>query len=122
MKTENETKHTHTRTPWEIDTGLYGRNNEITIWGEADPVHDGAHQFIGTLDVAPNSQANAAFIVEACNNYEQVKSQRDELAEALRQAQKSICLYHCRLLNDDKHIKACNAIKAALAKLEGSKP
>lgn len=29
--------------------------------------------------------ANAAYIVEACNNYERIKAERDELVAALRQ-------------------------------------
>lgn len=95
MKTETK----HTPTPWLVEV----RNNEQTgVVVSADPMHPvpicdtGIAFFLNRLAASGRSNnlnfyqsaidqrlANAAFIVDACNNYERVKAERDELAAAL---------------------------------------
>lgn len=72
------TKQSHTPTPWET-------NHTGNIWGDVyNPEHDGDLPLL--FKPHGNQEANAAFIVEACNSYYENKRKagvHDELVAAL---------------------------------------
>ncbi len=73
----------HTPLPWKAHSNI-GKKSELGIIADAAPC------IICTMSNAKawptEAKANAAFIVEACNHYEQVKAERDSLQDALREA------------------------------------
>lgn len=86
LEVEMKTEPKHTPVPWVVNPPMTAR---VTF-----PRMIHAIQFHEVLDernricMMTNSRfeddANAAFIVEACNNYERIKAERDELAAALK--------------------------------------
>lgn len=68
-------------------------------------------------------QTNAEFILEACNNYERVKADRDELAAALRKLLDRDLIYFGvdHKLTGGLTKQAIVDARAALAKLEARK-
>ena len=69
---QQESKMKHTPTPWSMSWG----KKRCRIEGGADGWE--------IASVTDNNPRDAAYIVEACNNYERVKAERDELLAALR--------------------------------------
>ena len=75
----------HSRLPWIVETGPYSGNDWLigsAINGKdysitTDHVHASAMN-------SADAEDDAKFIVEACNNYEAVLAQRDELLEACK--------------------------------------
>ena len=101
----------HTPTPWKLHLG----QDYFQIMEEDDD-----------LIIPPvacyfeTDRANAAFIVECCNNYESMKAQRDDLADLLSKA-----LPFVEDAMTDQGYKAgavekyTESIRAALAKVKG---
>lgn len=77
-------KRTHSMSPntWYVLIDPNGRGPIFEIGGRDITGQIGEAKYLIT-DPA-EIEANAAFIVEACNNYERVKAERDELAAALK--------------------------------------
>jgi hypothetical protein len=77
----------HSRLPWIVETGPYSGNDWLigsAINGKdysitTDHVHASAMN-------GADAEDDAKFIVEACNNYEAVLAQRDDLLEACKMA------------------------------------
>lgn len=68
----------HTPTPWVT-------NENCAIWPASD-------DDICIAEV--RSQTDAAFIVEACNNYESLKKKYEELLKLIESESKGLCI-HC---------------------------
>lgn len=67
-----------TEGPWNSTTGLYGRDEEITIWGAEDS--EGLGEFVATLGNAQGRDAaNARLIVAAPTMYEAIDSAQARL-------------------------------------------
>jgi hypothetical protein len=73
-------KTKHTPTPWKVQYGSIYQHESIGAARIAsmDRGKD--------LTLPTERDANAAFIVDACNNYERVIAERDELARVLKLA------------------------------------
>jgi len=93
----------HTPTPWspEAVKSTWLRGSQLA----SGPFHSHVEQ-----------EANAAFIVEACNNYERLKAERDELLAALR---KVVDAPNHAFATGDALFDAVEYARRAIAKAEG---
>lgn len=99
-----ETKHTPT--PWSYS--VVEKNNMVSIhqlgWDTAkDDFEDGKTSVAGCWNLDHNAVEDAAFIVKACNSY-------DEMLEALKEAEKELRFHNWQNTN------AYNKITAAIQK------
>lgn len=105
-------KPKHTPTPWHIN---HDRNEQPNIYGPTndDWVAVCPHQCVQQLQVIAN--ANAEFIVRACNAH-------DELLEALKSASAAACDAYCEREVDEHgyaevaHAPDCDRVRAVIAK------
>jgi hypothetical protein len=120
--------------PWEIDeiwgtTRINGHKHfYISIGNSNQPVDD--YQGYGVaVCILPKEndtptdrkivEANAAYIVEACNNYERLQTEKAELAKACEQMI-AVTMYQLGKMEptNDEVMAAVNFTKAALAKVQ----
>jgi len=107
----------HTPGPWNLDIGrtISTRSGDFFISYGYDKYGNPHFKNFCELD------ANVHFIVEACNNYECVKAERDELAAALKEFVSAEEEYREVMSDqrfDDPLSDAYDKARAALAKLE----
>ncbi len=102
----------HTPTPWETEKTK--RCTWIQHPDESRP--EGCKIILKIADTCcdAEAQANAEFIVEACNAYERLKKERGALLKALKAAKKWAVWEDCLgVLDDaDKAITLCEAKEA----------
>lgn len=60
----------HTPTPWQAVPNVFGVYGLFHIGADDDGKSTSIR--IGTIDSMPNTKANAVFIANACNNYDQL--------------------------------------------------
>lgn len=107
----------HTPTPWKVDGTVPGAPEIVVDSDEISPRRIAVVLFHGaSKDVYPN----AAFIVEACNAYEKLKKERDDLLTVAYRAERKISECSDDLLADDwKDIR--DHAREAIALCEGGK-
>jgi hypothetical protein len=107
---QQERKMKHTPTPW-TSTLHSDKPTYATI-------HTGKGERVAEIHRTPSREAgdNLQFIVEACNNYERLKAERDELLAALR---KVFDAPNHAFATGDALFDAVEYARRAIAKAEG---
>lgn len=96
----------HTQTPWHIELGL----KEYSIWGgKTSREIDRVATLCGDKDFDPVANANALFIITACNNYK----------ELLKTAKAVMDTYYDRQIEDEYLHAPMSRLCDAISKAEG---
>lgn len=113
--------------PWRVssDLGAFNIDGEYNGDGQTSPsgtfmVAHCPHSF--ALHGKDEAEANAAFIVEACNAHDSLVAQRDALAEALRRIEEHeyrADRRHRGMVDESEIQGLMRTARAALAALEG---
>ena len=108
MNTSTKPIQPATPLPWHVGGATTGRF-------PAYPIRDRQEQYVAALDIHARGGSNrdAAYIVEACNEYPRLMSENAELVAALRE------LRRCEPMDDDAQelVSARTVTDALLAKL-----